>query len=217
MAGKGEFPHQNVVWNSDTESYKIVENPSWDIEKKFQTYLELTQMGMDEKASSEIVKQFSMVKPVFVCYCPGTSIAASLEEHVDLRFAFMPCPCACCEEKAKSEMGGFDIRKPLASISLHEEIVTQMVLSMRDVCQVVLAEKDWSDFSVSWFSSQLVNSTDEFELFIKMLIRYGEVSHLTWSDVISEFENSGSIEPHFFASLGEFENHWISYHLHATT
>jgi len=238
MVEKDGFPHQNIEWDPNTESYKIVENPSWDIEKKFQTYLELTEMGMDEKASSEIVKQFSMVKPVYACYCPGsaqgsTSIASPLEEHTDLKFAFMPCPCVYCEEKAKNETDlgfalcktkGFDILKPLASISLDEKVVKQMILSMRTVCQTVLAESALDDSPASWFSTQLLSSTDEFELFIKMLIRYGETSHCTWCDIVdetwrdivSEFEDSASIKPYFFGNLAEFENQWISYHLHMT-
>jgi len=225
MVEKDGFPHQNIEWDPETESYKIVENSSWDIEKKFQTYLELTEMGMDEKASSEIVKQFSMVKPVYGCYCPRTSIAAPSEEHDYLKFAFMPCPCVYCEEKAKNETDlgfalcktkGFDILKPLASISLDERVVKKMILSMRTVCETVLAENTWNDLSVSWFSSQLLNSTDEFELFTKMLIRYGETSHCTWRDIVSEFEGSTEAEPHFFYDLAEFENQWISYHLYMT-
>lgn len=210
------FPHRKVQYDHESKSYKIFDNPDWDIEKKFQAYLDFTQVGLDENVSSEIVKVFSLMKPVYACFCPlsSDSFAAPKEKHVTSRFYFLPCPCVHCEERSLEL--GFDINAPYVSISLTENSIDYMIDTLKrqfentppykePLYNFVNQDEVWKD-AIHRFLDEAINDSANFQIFRNMLVRYGNTTDLTWSDIIDEFNPS---DLHLDMKVAC----WIAYHL----
>lgn len=191
---------KEVVWDFETESYKVISNPEWNIETEINIYSSLIQEGINDTLATEIVSIFNTTRPVYPCYCHT--------QHRSLGYGFNPCPCADCETIARIE--GYDISQPLDNIQLHKNtihVVGSMIKNSLSEINKTIAQDD------------ICISEDDFAMFQSLLEDYGKTD-LSWSEVLDYIavDPRNSSEPdHFYAVAAILEYFWIAFVLQNPT
>jgi len=185
---------KKVVWDSETESYKVVSNPEWDIEAEVGIYSSLVQSGVNDTLATDILSMFNTTRPVYPCYCHS--------EHTEIGYGFNPCPCADCEVIARIE--GYNISEALDNIQLHKNavhVVGHMVKQQLSAINQVIA------------SDNIYIFEDDFKMFQSLLEDYGKTD-LSWSEILDYMavDPRTSSEPdHFYAVAAILEYYWIAF------
>lgn len=187
---KNKQPINNVEWDEESESYKIVPNPAWNLSTQVEAYSDLISQGIDDEMSSSILAMINQARPVYRCSCPTG--------HQVVGYSFNPCFCHECDMHARRD--GVDITKAITSISLHKNtihVIGDMILrnSLSSINQLLegklfITEKHFTDFQF-------------------LLRQYGETQK-TWTDVTDDFDTE---DDQFWLSLFVLEQFWIDFML----
>lgn len=194
-------PHdKKVIWDPETESYKVVSNPEWDIETEVNIYSSLVQEGITDTLAADIVSMFNATRPVYPCYCHS--------DHTQIGYGFNPCPCADCEAIARIE--GYDISQPSDNIQLHKNtiiVVGDMIKQRLSAINQTIAVDDRHI------------SEDDFKIFQSLLEQYGKTDQ-PWSEIIDEMAvdpRNSSESDQFYAVCAILEYFWIAFVLNNPT
>jgi hypothetical protein len=191
---------KKVVWDPETESYKVVSNPEWDIEAEVGIYSSLVQGGVNDALAADIVSMFNTTRPVYPCYC--------YTEHTEIGYGFNPCPCLKCEKLANAE--GYDISEPVDSIQLHKNTVHVVGY---------MIEQQLSRINEVIGSDNIHISEDDFGMFQSLLEDYGKTD-LSWSEILDYMAvdpRNSSDQDHFYAVAAILEYFWIAFVLQNPT
>lgn len=175
-----------VVWDTETETYKVVTNPAWDIEAEIGAYSSLVEQGFGDEVSSSIVSMINQTRPVYPCSCHS--------QHQIQGYSFIPCPCFDCESLTKAN--GFEPKEPICSVSLHKNTIHVMGSMIRQnyLAQINEVLKD-----------QLTITNDHLTQFESMLNQYGQ-STKSWSDITDSHDTD---DDDFWFALTVLEQFWI--------
>lgn len=186
-------PINNVEWDEESESYKVVPNPSWDIGTQTEVYSDLIQQGFGDKISTSIIEMLNTVRPVYRCYC------VIGDSHDVPGYSFNPCPCFDCKMQADRE--GEDITKPLFSMSLHKNSLHVLGSMIREEYMDQINEKLAEvEFHVT------EKHVKDFQF---LLSQYGETQK-SWNKILDEFEvNDSEEEDQYWMGLIYLEQFWL--------
>jgi|GEM_PF-5607151 len=189
-SNQSDFQINNVEWDQESQSYKVVTNPNWNIALQTEVYADLINQGFGDEASSSIVGMFNSTRPVYRCSCHS--------DHTVPGHSFNPCPCFECEMHARRD--GVDITKPTASVSLHKNTVHVIGDMIR---------RNYLSSINELLEGKLVITEKHFADFQFLLRQYGETQN-SWTEVADSFDTE---DDEFWLALFVLEQFWIDFML----
>lgn len=189
-----KYPINNVEWDKESESYKVVPNSNWNLSTQVEVYSDLVSQGINDEVSTSILAMINQTRPVYRCSCHS--------DHEVAGYSFNPCPCFQCEIHARRD--GIDITTPISSISLHKNTV--------HVIGDIIIRNYLSQINQA-LDGELVITQEHFATFQSLLRHYGETQK-SWSEVTDTFQTEDDT---FWYSLLVLEQFWIDFMLNNPT
>lgn len=188
-------PINNVEWDQESESYKVVTNPVWNLPTQVEVYSDLVNQGFNDEVSTSILAMINQTRPVYRCSCSS--------DHQIVGYSFNPCPCHECDIHARRD--GVDINAPLSSISLHQNTVHVIGDMIR---------RNYLQSINDVLPLEYFINIEDFQIFENLLIKYGN-SYCSWSQIVDEFEQNDIAAAHnnFNVVISILEKFWLDFML----